>query len=374
MIVTGDSRHIPLPDGAVHVAICSPPYYKKRVYHDLKEIEWGDGWKGHLGLEPTPYQYIEHLVQIFREVRRVLRPDSTLWVNIGDTYAGSGGAGGDYSPEGLRADQPKYGRIGVPLDMKPKDLMGIPHMLALAMRADGWYWRSDVIWAKGRDGIDVGIRQGTEGSRNYGNAYPSSAKDRPQLAHEHIHQFTSERRYAYDYFGSRVSHDKGSHGLRGVWIINSRNSGGGKHYAAYPPELVDQILKTVLPYCCRWCGAWVYRITKKKELKPNEYSMNEAALQQERTGGVITGGTAKVTISDSKQDWGDYAQHVGWDSTCEHVEIPDADFDTPIVLDPFSGYGSTGVSCARNGYRFIGIELSRQYSEDSYARLDRRNR
>ena len=137
-------------------------------------------WLGSLGNEPTPSLYIAHLVQVFREVRRVLRDDGVCFCNIGDSYAGSGGPGGDYGEGGIRAGQPRWKAafrakraeggdvrgMGVD-DAKPKDLLGVPWMLAFALRADGWFLRSEIIWSKT-------------------SAMPESVEDRPTRAHEQI--------------------------------------------------------------------------------------------------------------------------------------------------------------------------------------------
>lgn len=124
-----------LPDKSINTCVTSPPYYGLRDY----------GIDGQLGLEESPEEYINKLVDVFREVKRVLRDDGILWVNIGDSYAGSG-----------------KGNLNKTVGAKPKDLIGIPWMLAFALRADGWYLRQDIIWAKN-------------------NPMPESVKDRCQI-------------------------------------------------------------------------------------------------------------------------------------------------------------------------------------------------
>lgn len=137
-----------------------------------------NAWHGSLGLEPSIELYIQHMVQIFREVKRVLHPSGTLWLNLGDSYNGSGGSGGDYNKGGLKEGQPKYGRKYSP-SLKPKDLCGIPWRTALAMQADGWYLRSDIIWHKP-------------------NPMPESVTDRPTKSHEYLFLFTKSSKYFYD--------------------------------------------------------------------------------------------------------------------------------------------------------------------------------
>ena len=146
ILVNADALHIPLADQSVHMCVCSPPYWGLRDY----------GIDGQLGLEQTPTEYVEKMVQVFREVWRVLRDDGTLWLNLGDSYNGSGGdhkeggkndAGFQYKNEDRQLSkgvQAKYAGG----NLKPKDLCGIPWRVALALQADGWYLRSDIIWSK----------------------------------------------------------------------------------------------------------------------------------------------------------------------------------------------------------------------------------
>src|SRR6056297_2322586 len=124
-----------LPEQSVQCCVTSPPYYGLRDYQVDDQ----------LGLERTPEEYVKKLVDIFREVKRVLRDDGTVFLNLGDSYNGSGGAGGDYAAGGLKDGQPKYPGRKIN-GLKPKDLVGIPWMVAFALRADGWYLRQDIVW------------------------------------------------------------------------------------------------------------------------------------------------------------------------------------------------------------------------------------
>lgn len=181
-----------LPDGAFHTCVTSPPYYGLRSYlpddHPDKELE--------IGLEQTPDEYISRLVAVFREVRRVLRDDGTLWVNIGDSYASTPPGNktvGVSAKSGLNGVNGESGRYRETLaaghatkrdtsklaGIKPKDLIGIPWLLAFALRADGWYLRSEIIWAKR-------------------NCMPESVKDRPTRAHETLFLLTKRPTYFYD--------------------------------------------------------------------------------------------------------------------------------------------------------------------------------
>ena len=167
-----------MPNGVINTCITSPPYFGLRDY----------GHAGQIGLEETPEQFIDKLVDVFREVKRLLRDDGTLWVNMGDSYAGSGkGRNGDGTPNvDINSKQATSAGTtnGVLVktktpDCKPKDLIGIPWMLAFALRADGWYLRQDIIWAKP-------------------NPMPESVTDRCTKSHEYIFLFSKSRHYFYD--------------------------------------------------------------------------------------------------------------------------------------------------------------------------------
>lgn len=172
-ILCGDCLSVlkTLPDDSIHCCVTSPPYYGLRDY----------GMDAQIGREDTPEEYIARLTAVFREVMRVLRPDGTLWLNIADSYCGTSGKG--------TARDPKYpnGRNGQIVSLsrmvqgcKPKDMIGIPWMLAFSLRGAGWYLRNDIIWAKG-------------------NPMPESIKDRCTRSHEHIFLFSKSKRYFYDW-------------------------------------------------------------------------------------------------------------------------------------------------------------------------------
>lgn len=179
-IHTGDCRELlrTLPDQSVHCCVTSPPYFGLRDY----------GVDGQIGLEQTPGEYVAELVAVFREVRRVLRDDGTLWVNLGDSYAGSWGAQG-HGPSNTSAmarhavnNHPKRAqRTGAIREsgMKPKDLYGIPWRVAFALQADGWYLRQDIIWSKP-------------------NPMPESVRDRCTKAHEYLFLLSKGPRYYFD--------------------------------------------------------------------------------------------------------------------------------------------------------------------------------
>jgi DNA modification methylase len=224
-------------------------------------LNWGlrdYGVKGQIGLEKTPEEYVENLVAIFREVKRVLRDDGTLWLNLGDSYNGSGGAGGDYSKGGLKEGQPKYPGRKV-ATLKPKDLVGIPWRVAFALQADGWYLRQDIIWHKP-------------------NCMPESVKDRCTKAHEYIFLLSKNRKYYYDneairepyqskkekprnkaaegynnsYVGGRWSegvrdyYSAGKRNKRSVWTVTTKPFKEA-HFATFPPDLIKPCILAGCP-------------------------------------------------------------------------------------------------------------------------------
>lgn len=171
-----------LPDNSIHCVVTSPPYFGLRVYAGLEPQKWGDGWTGLLGNESSPREYVSHLVEIFEEVRRVLRPDGVMWLNMGDSYAnirprGHFGDQGDTST-GVHGELVPE-RDWVCWNLKPKDLVGMPWRIAFALQDKGWWLRSDVVWSKP-------------------NPMPDSTEDRPTKAHEYVFLFTKSAKYFYD--------------------------------------------------------------------------------------------------------------------------------------------------------------------------------
>lgn len=175
----GDCRDVlpTLTEVSINCCVTSPPYWGLRDY----------GVEGQIGLEATPEEYIENMVQVFREVWRVLRDDGTLWLNLGDSYAnnGSGGHGatGGRDKSTLMSQPPAIGinptKRRVPAGLKTKDLIGMPWRVALALQADGWYLRSDIVWHKP-------------------NPMPESVQDRPTKSHEYIFLLSKSEKYYYD--------------------------------------------------------------------------------------------------------------------------------------------------------------------------------
>jgi DNA modification methylase len=262
-VLIGDVRERlrELPDESVQCVVTSPPYWGLRDY-GTDPVEWSDGWIGSLGLEPTPEMYVAHLVEVFRAVRRVLRLDGTVWVNLGDSYAsdvkGSGGSGksrlgpnGDLQNIGFQKMEPRRFAHG----LKPKDLVMIPARVALALQAESWWLRSDVIWAKP-------------------NPMPESVTDRPTTAHEHVFLLAKSERYFYDaeavretatgqdhrravltgqpslappgqapHRGIRTAEGRNGSGrnLRSVWTIATQPYAEA-HFACFPDELARRCI------------------------------------------------------------------------------------------------------------------------------------
>jgi DNA modification methylase len=187
------------------------------------------GSDGQLGVEPTPELFIRHLVETFREVRRVLHDDGTLWVNIGDSYArapgkGRSGNGKEAVYVGSREATLQMAHP-VPFGLKPKDLIGIPWMLAFSLRADGWYLRSDIIW-------------------NKPNAKPDGVKDRPTAAHEHLFLLSKNERYYYNAKAIQepTTDGKRHRNCRNVWVMNT-GAYQGAHLATFPVELPSRCVR-----------------------------------------------------------------------------------------------------------------------------------
>ena len=243
-----------LPDASVNCCVTSPPYFGLRDY----------GMAGQIGLEDTPDAFVARLVEVFREVRRVLRDDGTLWLNLGDSYARAGGwsnnngLDGVKRDDGTRAKSNMTGRGGasqkLPPGLKYKDLIGIPWRVAFALQADGWYLRQDIIWSKP-------------------NPMPESVRDRCTKAHEYVFLLSKAPRYYFDseaikepasgretYFGSdRYSKGSGrndagkynptrceTRNRRSVWTVTTKPFKGA-HFATFPPDLIEPCILAGCP-------------------------------------------------------------------------------------------------------------------------------
>jgi len=232
-----------LPAESAQMCVTSPPYWGLRDY----------GVQGQLGLEATPEEYVSSVVDVCREVRRVLKEDGTLWLNLGDTYSRDAGSDRDTgdsdaisNKQQKRQARPDR-RNKPPSGLKPKDLVGIPWRVALALQDDGWYLRSDIIWHKP-------------------NPMPESVTDRPTTSHEHIFLLSKSKHYYYDadavsepadkgHAGSRFDTGKtgghmkgrsqngerdedGTRNKRDVWTVSTKPYPEA-HFAVYPPDLIE---------------------------------------------------------------------------------------------------------------------------------------
>jgi DNA modification methylase len=217
-LLLGDCRKVipTLPERSIHCCVTSPPYFGLRDY----------GAEDQIGLEQTPDAFVAELVAVFRDVRRVLRDDGTLWLNLGDSYAGSGAGhtgsvqGAQHGDVGSRAQwkSDAYKRHNPPAGLKQKDLIGIPWRVAFALQADGWYLRQDIIWHKP-------------------NPMPESVRDRCTKAHEYIFLLSKGPRYYFDSEAIKEPAVEGQRNRRSVWTVATRPFKGA-HFATFPPDLI----------------------------------------------------------------------------------------------------------------------------------------
>ncbi len=209
-IIHGDVRQklALLPDNTFHCCVTSPPYWGMRDY----------GYEGQIGAETNINDYISHLVNVFREVRRVLRSDGTFWLNIGNTYT-SGGRTWRQSDAKNKGRAMSY-RPDTPTGLKPKDLIGVAWMLAMALQLDGWYLRSDIIWHKP-------------------NCQPESVKDRVTVSHEYLFMLSKSENYYFDQesIKEQTADGKSHKNKRTVWQINTEPCKEA-HFAVFPRALV----------------------------------------------------------------------------------------------------------------------------------------
>lgn len=210
VIFEGDALHAlsRLPSESVQCVVTSPPYWGLRDY----------GIDGQIGLEETLSQFLNRLIAVFSEVKRVLKNDGVLWLNIGDGY--TSGNRGYRAPDKKNPARAMTVRPNTPEGLKRKDLLGIPWRLAFALQEDGWYLRSDIVWHKP-------------------NAMPESVKDRPTRAHEYLFMFSKSERYFYDREAVKEPGlNGGLRNRRSVWNINTQ-AFPGAHFATFPSDLIE---------------------------------------------------------------------------------------------------------------------------------------
>jgi len=339
----GDARDTlaDLPESSVHMVMTSPPYFGLRDY----------GVDGQIGLEDELEEYIEELLDVFREVRRVLRPDGSAWLNLGDSYDGG------------------------------KNKMLVPHRVGIALQDDGWIVRNDVTWVKP-------------------NPMPSSVKDRLNTTTEQVFHLAPEPDYWYDLDAIREEHKQDN----ALTKNRGRITRGGEpaqptdhtahpagknpgdvfevttkpfpeaHFAVYPPELVEKPLKaTCPPTVCAECGSPYEReVDEEPRELPDSGKVWDEMSGQYRTVESIkrvkdknSGGGTKRN-GDPTTAIGTDREFKGWTPTC------DCDTDATeagIALDPFSGAGTTALVAKDHGRRFVGIDLNEEYVALAQKRL-----
>ena len=306
-ILQGDAlaRLRELPDESAYVCVTSPPYYGLRDY----------GMDGQIGLEDTPEQYVDRLVTVFREMRRTLRCDGTLWLNIGDSYAGSGkGRMGDGSPCATGKQATNRGSLAGVLQKapknvcKPKDLIGVPWMLAFALRADGWYLRQDIIWHKT-------------------NSMPESVRDRCTKSHEYLFLLSKSARYYFDAeaISEPIAESSGKRYAQNIAAQKGSNRQPGKTNG--PMKAAPPSFGGAMP---RRNKRDVWSTTTGSFRGAHFAVFPEVLIAPCILAGSPVGGT---------------------------------------VLDPFAGSGTTGVAAKRLGRNFIGIEINPDYQQMAAARI-----
>ena len=382
-----------LPEKSVQCVVTSPPY--SLISSELAGEAWGlrdYGVEGQIGLEKTPEEFIQKMVEVFREVKRVLRDDGTLWLNYGDCYVHGTPGGGSPFDNGRNDGRESYDTdkargmeklSTLAPGLKPKDIVGMPWRIAFALQADGWYLRSDIIWSKP-------------------NPMPESVTDRPTKSHEYIFLLTKKARYYYDadavreelkpesqsryeygFSGGKRADRDGKKDLaswnqrydklqlpagrnrRTVWEIATQPF-PGSHFATFPEALVEPCIKagTSERGCCSVCGAPWKRVVentpeyqKRVDLSKKKYQ--KTADEKMRTGSA-TGGHGDETGHFSKE-----VITLGWKPSCSC----NADTVPCIVLDPFGGSGTVGKVARDLNRKAILIELNAEYIKIAKERL-----
>ena len=365
-----------LPDDNIHCCITSPPYFRLRKY----------GMEGELGSESTYIEYIERMVAVFHEVKRVLRKDGNLWLNIGDSYAGSGKGP---SKSELQHSNPGAltGRNPKQPGMKNKDLMMIPARLVIALHEDGWYVRSEIAWKKL-------------------NPLPESVKDRPSRGHEMVYLLSKSPKYWFDIdairepvaentigrgpvdFGGEKGRNynpeaddpnyrSGSEQWgrtynwressllgrqkRTVWEV--ANEGLSEdHHAAFPSGLIEPMVLAGCPrYTCPECGKGYKRITERTFVPQKDVSPERS----------IKGANGQKPMYEENQ-WEGFPRgttlikSLGWQPSCNCGSIGTA---PGIVLDPFMGSGTTALVAQQLGRDYLGCDLNPEYVQMAEMRI-----
>lgn len=296
-----------LPNESINTVVTSPPYWGLRDY----------GVKEQIGLENSVEEYVSALVDVFREIKRILKDDGTVWLNLGDSYAGSGkGAWSEknkqkhvYVPD-TKGNETKINNV--PAGLKPKDLMGLPWRVAFALQADGWYLRQDIIW-------------------NKPNCMPESAADRPTKAHEYIFLLSKNKKYYYD--DQAIKEPVAASRVKG----NSRTFRGGGKYTS--GKSFDN--------------------SSFSERESHGNVPNDSGMRNKRS--VWTVATAQM----KEAHFATFPEKL-----IEPCILAGCPLDG-VVLDPFFGSGTTGLVALKHGRNFIGIELNKEYIKIAEKRLSK---
>jgi len=351
-----------LPDESIDCIVTSPPYWGLRSYladdDPSKALE--------MGAEPTLAEYVERLVVLFRELRRALKDGGTCWLNLGDSYSGGGmpnpsatstlGGGKDRGAAGY-----SLSRLPPQSGLKPKDLCLVPYRVALALQADGWWLRDNIVWHKP-------------------NPMPASVTDRCTSAHEAVFLLTKSARYWFDaeavkepmvsdgcgglyvadsaYRKASQTGGKAAEGRRtesegrnkrNVWTIATRPY-SGSHYAVMPPALVEPCIQAGCPHkVCVECGAPWERVTESSKVEtfggtPKTAGRKAQGLQSSKS----TIGRTKAWKPGERT-----TTTLGWEPTCEH----EAGTAQGLVLDPFGGSGTVGQVAESLGRKWLLFDL-----------------
>jgi DNA modification methylase len=361
-----------LPDGSVQCCVTSPPYWGLRDY----------GVEGQIGLEPTPEAFVAKMVEVFREVRRVLREDGVCFLNIGDSYNGSTSSIGKIPPSDLRESTrsaalsggkiPPQGSAPRVASLKPKDLCMIPWRVALALQADGWYLRSVIVWAKK-------------------SPMPESVTDRPTSSWEPIFLLAKGERYFYDAIAvkeamsvaphapgnakldaSRNDHESmakvwgadGTRNQRNVWHLGPEPYSEA-HFATFPTEIPRRAIKagTSEKGACPDCGAPWARVVELVGGRTTGRTKERQAVADSigKPGGAnYGGGLSMKDIASSRT--------TGWQPTCR---CGNPNTVPCVVLDPFLGSGTTIAVARTLGRHGVGCELNPAYAALARDRIGR---
>ena len=440
MILQGDclDQLKTLPDESVDCCVTSPPYYGLRSYlpdgHPDKALE--------IGLDATPEAYVARLVEVFREVRRVLKPGAVAWINLGDSYCGY--KGDNYGrtkgnlPTHCTSVLETCSRLdtGTPqtTGLKPKDLIGVPWMVAFALRADGWYLRSDIIWHKP-------------------NCMPESVTDRPTKSHEYLFLLSKSQRYYYDSIAVQeesITKDprkpytsQGAKDLDGrdVWHSGEKRENGdftkrnkrtvwtiptkpfpGSHFAVFPEKLIEPCILagTSEKGYCPTCGKpWMRQVERSRATyhrtedptqttgrkgmnrpRPGESDRYVLGITQSELAAMLrkaaegrecemeavfgskwahwtrtdSSGARIPTFADAKEIYDILGIEIPFDGT-PGGWLPSCQCACEpvpgVVLDPFFGAGTVGVVAKKLGRHYIGIELNPEYIGMAKARIER---